>query len=174
MVADLLVRDRRARDRADAALVASEMGAEQLRSWLRGTSARRIFARYSRGAAGMIDNPTLFRDGTVLPADGYRAFETGAYASRVPLVIGSNADEVKLFQFLDASMDWQGQRYAAAARFGSDRWKADGVDAVARRLAADSGQPPVYAYHFRWGACTKTARACCRTHGADVLARSTR
>ncbi len=151
MLADLLVRDRRARDRADAARVAADLGAEELREYLRGTAARRILARYAAGSTGMIDSPSLFRDGTVLPAEGYRVFETGAYPNRVPLVIGTNADEVKLFQFFDRSLDWRGAAYAAAARFGSDRWKAEGVDAVARRLSAVAGQPPVFAYQFRWG-----------------------
>jgi para-nitrobenzyl esterase len=151
MLADLLVRDRRAHDREDAARVAAGMSAEELRAYLRATSARRILARYAPGSTGMVDNPSLFRDGVVLPAEGYRVFETGAYANRVPLVIGANADEVKLFQFFDRSLDWRGKEYAAAARFGSDRWKADGVDAVARRLSAEAGQPPVYAYQFLWG-----------------------
>jgi hypothetical protein len=31
-------------------------------------------------------------------------------------------------------------------------WKAEGVDGVARRLAANPDQPPVYAYLFAWGA----------------------
>ncbi len=151
MLVDLLVRDRKARDRTDAARIAAGMSAGDLRTYLRGMSARKILARYTPGSTGMIDNPSLFRDGSVLPAGGYRVFETGAYANRVPLVIGSNADEVKLFQFFDRSLDWRGVEYAAAARFGSDRWKAEGVDAVARRLSAQPGQPPVYAYHFRWG-----------------------
>ncbi len=30
-------------------------------------------------------------------------------------------------------------------------WKAEGVDGVARRLAAAPGQPPVYVYRFDWG-----------------------
>ncbi len=152
MLADLLVRDRRARDRVDAARLTAGMSAEDLRAYLRGTRAKRIMARYTPGPTGMVDNPSLIRDGNVLPAEGYRVFETGAYANRVPLVIGSNADEVKLFQFFDRRLDWRGEEYAAAARFGSDRWKAEGVDAVARRLATHPGQPPVYAYHFRWGA----------------------
>jgi para-nitrobenzyl esterase len=151
MLADLLVRNRRARDRADAARVAAAMSAEDLRAYLRGTTAKRIFTRYAPGPTGMVDNPSLFRDGVVLPAEGYRVLETGSYANKVPLVIGTNADEVKLFQFFDRSLDWRGTEYAAAARFGSDRWKADGVDAVARRLTGQAGQPPVYAYHFRWG-----------------------
>jgi para-nitrobenzyl esterase len=152
MLADLLVRDRRARDPQEAARVAAEMSDADVRAYLRGTGARRILARYKSGSFGMADNPSLFRDGTVLPADGYRAFGTGAYANRVPVVIGSNADEVKLFQAFDRSLDWRSGAYQAATRFGSDRWKADSVDGVARRLSAHPGQPSVFAYHFRWGA----------------------
>jgi para-nitrobenzyl esterase len=152
MVADLLVRDRRARDRADAVRVAASMSDAEVRAWLRGTSARRILARFTAGSFGMADNPSLFRDGTVLPADGYRVFETGAYANRVPVVIGSNADEVKLFQAFDRSIDWRSDAYQAATRFGSNRWKADSVDGVARRLSAHPDQPAVFAYLFRWGA----------------------
>ncbi len=152
LLADLLVHDRRARDREEAARVGAEMSDADVRAYLRGTGARRILARYKSGSFGMADNLSLIRDGTVLPVDGYRVFETGAYANRVPLVIGSNADEVKLFQAFGRSFDWRSDAYQAAARFGSDRWKADSVDGVARRLSARSDQPPVFAYHFRWGA----------------------
>jgi para-nitrobenzyl esterase len=152
MVADLLVRDRRARDRAEAGRVAAAMSDAEVRAYLRGASARRILARYKSGSFGMADNPSLIRDGTVLPVDGYRAFETGAYANRVPVVIGSNADEVKLFQAFDRSSHWRSDAYQAATRFGSDRWKADSVDGVARRLSAHPDQPAVFAYLFRWGA----------------------
>ena len=152
MLADLLVRDRRARDREEAAGVAAGMSDAEVRTYLRGTSARRILARYEGGSFGMADNPSLIRDGTVLPAEGYRVFGTGAYANRVPVVIGSNADEVKLFQAFNRSADWRGDLYQASTRFGSDRWKADSVDGVARRLSAHPDQPPVFAYQFRWGA----------------------
>jgi para-nitrobenzyl esterase len=151
MLASLLVRDRRARDEADAGRVAAAMSDEEVRAYLRGTSARRILSRYAKGVFGMIDNPSLIRDGTVLPADGYLAFETGAYASRVPIVIGSNADEVKLFQAFDRSLDWRSDAYQASARYASDLWKADSVDGVARRLSTHPDQPPLFAYHFRWG-----------------------
>jgi para-nitrobenzyl esterase len=152
MFADLLVRDSRARDEEDAGRVAAAMSPAEIRAYLRGTSARTILARYTAGTLGMADNPSLLRDGAVLPADGYLAFETGEYASRVPVVIGSNADEVKLFQYFGRSRSWRSRTYEAAARYASDLWKADSVDGVARRLASHPEQPPVYAYHFRWGA----------------------
>lgn len=151
-LADLLVRDRRARDPSDAARVAAAMSPADTRAYLRGASARAILRRYRGGLTELLDNPPLVRDGAVLPADGYRCFETGAYASRVPVVIGSTADEVKLFRYFAGSPDWRDDAYEAATRYGSDVWKADSVDGVARRLAAHADQPPVYAYLFRWGA----------------------
>jgi para-nitrobenzyl esterase len=148
----LLVRDRTAADDQDAARLAASMGPEEIRAYLRSKSDRQIIACYRSWAFGMSDNASLIRDGSVLPADGYRAFETGAGASRVPLVIGSNTEEVKLFQLMDRTLSWREPLYQAAAQLASDRWKADSVDGVARRLAGDPGQPPVYAYQFAWGA----------------------
>jgi len=161
MLAGLLVSDRRARDTADAVQVAAAMGPAEIRAYLRAAGGRRILAQFAAGTFGMADNPSLFRDGAVLPADGYLAFETGAYPNRVPLVIGSNADEVKLFRFFGGSSDWRSGTYEAATRYASDVWKADSVDGVARRLSAQSDQPPVYAYHFRWGSL--------REDGSSVL-----
>jgi para-nitrobenzyl esterase len=160
-LARLLVRDRRARDEADAGRAAAAMSAAEIRAWLRGTSARRILAQYAAGTFGMVDNPSLIRDGKVLPADGYRAFGTGAYASRVPVVIGSNADEVKLFQAFSRSANWRSDAYQASTRYASDVWKADSVDGVARRLSSHADQPPIFAYWFRWGAL--------RDDGSSVL-----
>jgi len=164
MLAQLLVRDRRARDAVDAAGVAAAMSDAEIRAYLRGTSAGRILARFEDRMFGMSDSPTLFRDGTVLPADGYRALETGAYGSRVPLVIGSNADEIKMFRAFDRSIDWASGVYHASSRYASDLWKAASVDAVARRLLSHADQPPVYAYYFRWGAL--------RDDGTSVLPKS--
>jgi para-nitrobenzyl esterase len=161
MLADLLVRDRRARTSEDAGRVAAAMSPAEIRAYLRGTSARRILARYAGGIDDLMDNPSLLRDGTVLPREGYRVFETGAAASRVPVVIGSNADEIKLFEAFGGPLDWRGDAYQAATRYASDRWKAHSVDAVARRLSSHADQPPVFAYHFRWGAL--------RDDGSSVL-----
>ena len=104
-----------------------------------------------------IASPICCQDQAAITA----TIQTGAYASRVPVVIGSNADEVKLFQAFGRGSDWRGDAYQAATRFGSDRWKADSVDGVARRLASHPDQQPVFADHFRWDAL--------RDDGSSVL-----
>jgi para-nitrobenzyl esterase len=129
----------------------ASMPPEQLRAFLRGCRARKLLRCYSPGPSGMIDNPSIFTDGTVLPADGYAALERGDYPGKVPVLIGSNRDELKSFLFLSGSPCWRSELYHVAARFGSERWKAEAVDGVARRLTAAAGQPPVYAYLFGWG-----------------------
>jgi para-nitrobenzyl esterase len=88
----------------------------------------------------------------VLPADGYAILQRGDYPGKVPLILGSNQEEMKVFLYLAGSPSWRSPEYQAAARFGSERWKAEAVDAVARRLSAVPEQPPVYAYLFGWGA----------------------
>jgi len=135
-----------------AGQVPAGMPSAELRVFLRSRTAREILRCYSPGRAGMIDNPAIFADGAVLPADGYAALERGDYPNKVPLLIGSNQEELKMFLFLAGSPPWRSELFRAAARFGSERWKADGVDGVARRLAAHPDQPPVYAYLFAWGA----------------------
>jgi para-nitrobenzyl esterase len=147
----LLERTGRARNPQQAAQLLAGMAPSQLRAWLRSLPAREILRCYPAGRAGMIDNPSIFADGTVLPADGFAALERGGYLARVPVLIGSNREELKMFLFLAGDPPWRSELYALAARYGSERWRADGVDAVARRLAARPGQPAVYAYLFAWG-----------------------
>ncbi len=127
------------------------MRPEELRAFLRGRPARSLLRCYRPGPSGMIDNPSPLADGAVLPADGFASLERGDYPAKVPVIIGSNRDEYKSFLFVAGSPSWRSERYQAAARFGSQRWKAEAVDAVARRLTAAPGQPPVFAYLFAWG-----------------------
>ncbi len=146
----LLFRDGRTRGLSDAASAAAAMTPEQIRSYLRGKSDREILRSYSGGSMGMIDNPAILRDGHVLPGEGFGVWDNGNIPNTVPILIGSNKEELKLF--LGFAMDWKSDLFAAAARFGSDRWKSAGVDGIARRLSSINGQPPVYAYLFSWGA----------------------
>ena len=148
----LLERTGRARGTEQAEQVLAGMPPAELRAFLRARPAREILRCYTPGRAGMIDNPAIFADGAVLPADGYAALGRGDYPNKVPLMIGSNREELKMFLFLAGSPPWRSELFRAAARFGSERWKADGVDGVARRLTTHTDQPPVYAYLFAWGA----------------------
>ncbi len=151
-VADkLLIADRRASNEDEAESLRLKMTNEELRDYLRSKSAKEILKTYGGGAAGMIRNPAIFLDGTVLPREGYSILKSGDYPNKVPLLIGSNKEEVKLFLFL-SRMKWRSPLYQAVARFGSERWRAEGVDQIAAEMAAAPGQPPVYVYRFDWGA----------------------
>ncbi|MBN1473433.1 MAG: carboxylesterase family protein, partial [Syntrophaceae bacterium] len=112
---------------------------------------------------GMIRIPNNFLDGTVLPADIYKAFKSGKY-NKVPVILGTNKEEAKLFLRLDKTFaPWtrdgslfrdpaKGELYTLAAKYQSDGWKVMGVDNIARIFRSNAGQPDVYAYQFLWGA----------------------
>ncbi|HXZ84090.1 MAG TPA: carboxylesterase family protein, partial [Myxococcota bacterium] len=145
-----------ARKRADA-LRPSELAA-QLRSAELGT----IFAAYGGGRermGGMLDLPMVLRDGAVVPSeDALQLFEEGRF-NRVPVILGSNRDELKLFFFGDPKQVrwWFGflprmrdpRRYELAAQYGTLGWKRGSVDAPAEAIKQTPGSE-VYAYRFDW------------------------
>jgi para-nitrobenzyl esterase len=150
-LSSLLKRDRLATDDAGARQVAAAMSPEAIRAYLRSKTDREILDCYETNEAGILDDPSPLLDGYVLPTEGYKRFDTGNYPNKVPLVLGSNKEEAKLFLIL-STIPWQSDLYAAVAKWGSELWKAVGVDSVARQLSQVHGQPPVYVYRFDWGA----------------------
>ncbi|MBN2627943.1 MAG: carboxylesterase family protein [Spirochaetales bacterium] len=69
-------------------------------SYLRGKSADEIMNAYVPGAAGLIDQRLgAYLDGIVLPESGIGALSDPAGYNRVPMIIGANRDERKLFNF---------------------------------------------------------------------------
>ena len=148
----LLVNDRRARTIKEAEAVAGRMSADAIRKYLRSKSDRELMRCFTPSATGMTGNPAIFRDGYVIPAAGLDAFSTGEYPNKVPLIIGSNREELKLFLAFDRTRSWKSRLSEAVARYGSMRWKATGVDGVARRVRGRSDAASVYAYEFAWGA----------------------
>jgi len=103
--------------------------------------------------------PNVFLDGLVIPEGGYDALDEGSYPNKVPVMVGSNKEELKLFLFLDPTFQGRDDLYQVVASYGSDGWKAAGVDDMARRLRANSDQPAVYAYQFLWGAGGDTGQS---------------
>jgi para-nitrobenzyl esterase len=152
VIEQLLVADGTARTRAVAAEAAEAMAPSALRAYLRKKSDRQILRCYGPPHMGMIDNPAVLRDGVVIQRDGFDSLATGSYASRVPVILGSNRDELKTFLAFSNAIPWQGELYQAVVKYGSERWRASGVDEVARRIASHADQPSVYAYRFDWGA----------------------
>lgn len=141
----------------DQSVFTAEDDAEQmaLQSQLeeaRSIPAEEIFDAFRPETAGMLGLPAIYTDGYVLPEEGYTLFDTGEYPGRVPLMIGSNKEETKMFLWLGGDLSWRDEAYQPVAEYGSALWKASGVDGIARRIAAHPDAPPVFAYLFSWGA----------------------
>ncbi|HSV92436.1 MAG TPA: carboxylesterase family protein [Desulfobacterales bacterium] len=152
VIEQLLVADGTATTRAEADAATTAMSATALAAYLRGKSDREILRTYGSPVRGIIANPDVLNDGTVIPLEGFSSFATGRYASRVPLILGGNREELKLFLESSRLIPWQGELYQAVVKYGTARWRAFGVDEVAHMLVASTGQPPVYTYRFDWGA----------------------
>mgnify|MGYP006290382865 FL=1 len=145
----LLAEDGLSGEEADTWIAAKSP--EETAAYLRSQPAKRIVRLFEPKHFGMITMPILFTDGTVLPEEGKEVFSTGEYPSKVPVMIGSNADEVRLFMAFSKRYSEYDDFYLAGTEYGSNIWKANGVDSIARALTGNPDQPPVYAYHFRWG-----------------------
>jgi para-nitrobenzyl esterase len=103
--------------------------------------------------------PAVFEDGAVIPAGGFSTLQAGTYPNKVPVILGSNKEELKLFFFADPSFSGRDDLFQIVTSYGSDLWKAAGVDGVARALRSNADQPDVYAYQFLWGAGGETGES---------------
>ena len=143
---------------AKAALAARSPG--ELAAALRVVPVDRLFAAYTAEEGERYDPPRVFREGSVLPeAPFLEALGTPDAYHAVPVLLGSNRDEQKLFAFIDQEQvrRWFGlipqakdpMAYQRDTTYRSRAWKVTGVDEPARRLAgALPGQ--VFAYRFDW------------------------
>lgn len=152
LLESLLVKRGRAKDGASAKGLAESLSPGERGALLRGASAKELVALLDDGGFGMTKWPSAILDGKVLPYDGLGAFARGDWPVKVPLIIGSNKEETKLFLSGNRRLDWRSDFYKQSARFGSLQWKAVGVDGIADAIAASPGAPPVYIYRFDWGA----------------------
>ncbi len=148
-----------ATDRDNARTVLAAMSNDDIRSFMYARSPREILEGIS-GGAGMYSAPQSFRDGKVLPADTlYEVFRDSGRYNNVPLITGTNRDELKLFlaqspEFVERRLGFiphikDPGAYNALAAYLSDNWKALAVDTPADIIAAHSPQS-VFAYRWDW------------------------
>jgi para-nitrobenzyl esterase len=149
----LLVRDGTAADLTEAEVLLGGMTPPEIEAYLRSKPGEELLQGYEPSFGGMINSlPAVFEDGVVIPAGGFSSLQAGTYPNKVPVILGSNQEELKLFFFADPSFSGRDDLYQIVTSYGSDFWKASGVDGVARALRSHADQPDVYAYHFLWGA----------------------
>jgi para-nitrobenzyl esterase len=149
----------KAADAPAARALQQSMSASDIRSFMYSRSAAQVLQGLS-GNAGMYRAPQNFRDGLVLPKDTlYAVFRDPGRYNSVPLITGTNRDEMKLFmaqnpRYVDLKFGFlpsikDPQRYDIVAAYLSDIWKALAVDGAASVISRNGGQP-VYAYRWDW------------------------
>ena len=109
---------------------------------------------------GIMDLPRIIEDGVAIPATPLRdAFSSTDTFNAVPIITGTNRDEMKLFQVLNPEFTRtrlgrfivarDPKFYAANSDYGSRIWRIRAVDMPAAQMAA-AGHGQVYAYRFDW------------------------
>jgi len=156
----LLQKHRGAKDRDAALALAASLSPAETAAFLRERSPGELLAAYAGGAGmGMLRFPNTFPDGAVLPAlSAEEQFTSGRY-NRVPVILGTNRDENKLFMAFDRQYVrlWfkllpsvRDQRvYDRDAEYQALAWKLNGADDPARWMRKAQG-PSVFAYRFDW------------------------
>ena len=160
LLVDLLVADGRASGRAQAQQALAAMPAGEVSTYLRSKTPDEILAHFDgSGMGGMYWAAEIIQDGFVIPlAETLDLLEAGAFA-RVPVMLGTNRDEVKLFAMMGTEHvtrlfgiplwlnDERG--YQVETEFPSRMWKLSGVDDPARAMVRHT-PGHVFAYRFDW------------------------
>ena len=124
---------------------------------LRAVPLEDLFQAYNVGYS--MELPRMIEDGVVLPEGGIlgAAATPGGFGD-LPLITGTNLEEMKLYKALDPDLVrrfglllWprDADSYEAIAEYPSRFWRALAVDELANRLVA-SGHENVWAYRFDW------------------------
>jgi para-nitrobenzyl esterase len=135
------------------------MSDAQVAEYLRSKTPAEVLSIYKR-QFGMLEAPLVFRDGALLPKDDWLDVLARPDGwNHVPVMLGTNRDEYKLFMALDPKHTWKlfgvlpryrdEAHYQVVAEAVSRAWKALGVDGPAAAMLR-SGATDVYAYRFDW------------------------
>jgi len=151
LLSGLLISDGIAPDTAGAQRYITGMSPTDIDRYFRSKSPAELMKNVPTMVGGMADWPAILADGYVLPEEGYGVFTSGNQASRVPLLIGVNKDEMKLFRFLLKDPAPGSPEYELLSEYQSLLWRAGGLDTIAVAITSHPSSPPVYAYRFDWG-----------------------
>ena len=126
---------------------------------LRSVSAGELLGAYQK-SGHFIDVPRVISDGVVLPSTPMRdAFTSTDTFNAVPIITGTNRDEMKLFFAMDEQKVRKALRvfpvardqhyYDAVTRYITRVWRIRSVDGPAAMMA-EAGHDAVYTYRFDW------------------------
>lgn len=158
MTANWLVRSGRASGKTSAMLMQSDLDSQALSNWLRSLPLQDIFDIFDASFAGMIEMPLLIGDGYVLPEmTAVEIFSDPALYANVPVILGTNRDEVALFlaflpQYVGSVNGFPATiknpvAYSRDVKYGSQFWRVRGVDEIAQAISQDQPES-VFSYRF--------------------------
>lgn len=147
----LAISQGKAANEGEAKAFAASMKKEEAAKWLREASPAELLKLSKPGSKTILSLPSPIFDGNVLPADGFAALADPKRSADVPLIIGTNKEEAKLFLFF-LRQNSRKPLYQALSDVTSALWKAEGADAVADAIDERSLARHVYVYRFDWGA----------------------
>ncbi len=104
----------------------------------------------------------IYGDGSVIPEAGFGLFDSGDFVNKVPLIVGTNKDEYKLYTNplgFNEYPDGSDELREAVGSFLSDAWRVTGADTLATRLRAIDDMPAVYVYRFNWGSVDENGQS---------------
>ncbi|MEK7266739.1 MAG: carboxylesterase family protein [Pseudomonadota bacterium] len=127
---------------------------------LRALSLEALYGAYQLDEFGYLNFPNVINDGVALPLEGLRAaLATPGGFNSVPVISGTNRDEMKLFQVVDPRLvtNWFGvlpvakdqKFYDRLSYYQSRLWRIRSVDEPLSAMAA-AGNDDLYAYRFDW------------------------
>ena len=159
LIAQVLVQSDRAENRTAAKAMMQSLPDEEIAVMMRDQSVPDLFSEIDSSGFGMYFAPQNLRDGHVLPLEPLlQRFGNPDNYNSVPLILGTNRDEAKVFMIQNPEFvsQWFGfiprikdeAAYNRAAAYLSDQWKALSVDEPA--LILSETQDNVYAYRFDW------------------------
>lgn len=136
--------------------VAERLGTENFRT----ATLEEVFAAYELEDGQWLNLPRVFQDGVALPETPMiEAFASPETFNNVPIMTGTNRDEMKLFYVFNPELTKKvfGQFYAprdkdlydAASDYAGRYWRLRSVDRPAR-IMREGGHGEVYAYRFDW------------------------
>ena len=129
---------------------------------LRAVAATELIGMFAPSPIKMSPFPHLFRDGHVIPSEGFAAVAAGN-AIDVPVLFGSTRDEFSAFAFSDPvfiSAVMSGEifsdedllrQFNHSKVFGSRLYATFNAETPASLLAASPRREPIYCYRFAWG-----------------------
>ena len=146
-------------DRANSALKIARKLHVTTAEELRAVPADKLLLAYERGP-GFVDVPRVIEDGVVLPGGALRdAFTSTETFNPVPIITGTNRDEMKLFYLRDARLTKRILWFMIVARdqafydlftdYVTRLWRTRSVDEPAMMMSR-AGHRSVYAYRFDW------------------------